>query len=97
VRWRDRTGVFHRDLGDNEHAEIVIADRTFRVRIADLLAQNRSTDALRRLALVRRPPATAQLPPVLDWKEWLVCSQCGSREIDREMDSNFRFLVRWEA
>ena len=36
VRWRDRTGVFHRDLGDNEHAEIVIADRTFRVRIADL-------------------------------------------------------------
>jgi hypothetical protein len=36
VRWRDRTGVFHRDLGDDEHAEIVIADRTFRVRIADL-------------------------------------------------------------
>jgi hypothetical protein len=36
VRWRDRTGVFHRDLGDNEHAEIVIVDRTFRVRIADL-------------------------------------------------------------
>jgi len=46
------------------------------------LAQNRSTDALRRLALVRRPPATAQLPPVLDWKERLVCPQCGSREID---------------
>ena len=36
VRWRDRTGVFHRDLGDDEHAEIVIADRTYRVRIADL-------------------------------------------------------------
>src|ERR1700730_414445 len=44
--------------------------------------KNRSTDALRRLALGRRPPATAQLPPVLDWKERLVCSQCGSREID---------------
>jgi hypothetical protein len=28
VRWRDRTGVFHRDLGDSEHAEIVIANRT---------------------------------------------------------------------
>ena len=36
VRWRDRIGVFHRDLGDDEHAEIVIADRTYRVRIADL-------------------------------------------------------------
>jgi hypothetical protein len=36
VRWRDRTGVFHRDLGDDEYAEIVIADRTYRVRIADL-------------------------------------------------------------
>jgi hypothetical protein len=36
VRWRDRIGVFHRDLGDSEHAEIVIADRTYRVRIGDL-------------------------------------------------------------
>ena len=36
VYWRDRTGVFHRDLGDDEHAENVIADRTYRVRIADL-------------------------------------------------------------
>jgi hypothetical protein len=36
VRWRDRTGVFSRDLGDGEHAEIRIADRTYRVRIADL-------------------------------------------------------------
>src|SRR3974377_1036331 len=25
MRRRDRTGVFHRDLGDDEHAEIVIA------------------------------------------------------------------------
>ena len=25
VRWRDRIGVFRRDVGDSEHAEIVIA------------------------------------------------------------------------
>ena len=36
VRWRDRMGVFGRDLGDGEHAEINIADRTYRVRVADL-------------------------------------------------------------
>jgi hypothetical protein len=36
VRWRVRIGVFHRDLGDGEHAEIVIADRTYRVRVGDL-------------------------------------------------------------
>jgi hypothetical protein len=36
VRWRDRSGVFHRYLGDGEHAEIVIADRTYRVRVGDL-------------------------------------------------------------
>ena len=36
VRWRDRTGVFHRDLGDGENAEIVITDRTYRVRLGDL-------------------------------------------------------------
>lgn len=36
VRWRDRIGAFHRDLGDGEHAEIVIADRAYRVRIAEL-------------------------------------------------------------
>ena len=36
VRWRDRIGVFQRDLGDDEHAEIMISDRTYRVRLADL-------------------------------------------------------------
>jgi hypothetical protein len=36
VRWRDRIGVFRRDVGDSEHAEIVIADRTYRVRVVDL-------------------------------------------------------------
>jgi hypothetical protein len=29
-------GDFQRDLGDDEHAEIMIADRTYRVRLADL-------------------------------------------------------------
>ena len=37
VRWRDRIGAFHRDLGDGEHAEIVIADRAYRERIGDLV------------------------------------------------------------
>ena len=36
VRWRDRIGDFQRDLGDGEHAEIMIFDRTYRVRLADL-------------------------------------------------------------
>ena len=36
VRWRDRIGDFQRDLGDGEHAEIMISDRTYRVRLADL-------------------------------------------------------------
>ena len=37
VRWQNRDGVFHRDVGDGEHAEIVITGRTYRVRIKDLL------------------------------------------------------------
>jgi len=36
VTRRDREGMFSRDLGDGEHAEIKIADRTYRVRVADL-------------------------------------------------------------
>jgi len=36
VRWRDRIGDFQRDLGDGEHAEIMISDRTYRVRLGDL-------------------------------------------------------------
>ena len=34
VRWRDRIGVFSRDLGDGEHGEVQIAGRTWRVRLA---------------------------------------------------------------
>jgi hypothetical protein len=35
VRWQDKAGFFHRDLGDG-HAEVTIANRAYRVRIADL-------------------------------------------------------------
>ena len=35
VGWRDRAGVYRRDI-DEEHAEIVIAERVYRVRRAEL-------------------------------------------------------------
>ena len=31
-----RIGNFQRDLGDGEHAEIMISDRTYQVRLGDL-------------------------------------------------------------
>ena len=36
VRWKDRVGVFRRDVGDGEHAEVVIGERVYRVRMAEL-------------------------------------------------------------
>ena len=36
VRWRDRIGDFRRDVGDGEHAEIMISERTYRVRLEEL-------------------------------------------------------------
>src|SRR5438046_4322780 len=36
VHWKDRVGTFRRDLGDGEHAEIVIEQRVYRVRLSDL-------------------------------------------------------------
>jgi hypothetical protein len=36
VRWKGRAGVFRRDVGDGEHAEIVIAERVYRVRTSEL-------------------------------------------------------------
>jgi hypothetical protein len=36
VRWQSRAGVFRRDLGDGEHAEIVIGERVYRVRAREL-------------------------------------------------------------
>jgi hypothetical protein len=31
VRWRGRTGVFRREVDDDEHCEITLADRVYRV------------------------------------------------------------------
>jgi hypothetical protein len=36
VHWRERVGVFSREVGDGEHAEIKISDRTYRVRVEEL-------------------------------------------------------------
>ena len=36
VRWQSRAGIFRRDVGDGEHAEIVITERVYRVRINEL-------------------------------------------------------------
>jgi len=36
VRWQRYAGIFHRDLGDGEHADIIVADRIYRVRTAEL-------------------------------------------------------------
>jgi hypothetical protein len=36
VCWRDRIGYFRREIGNGEHAEITIADRTYRVRLEEL-------------------------------------------------------------
>jgi hypothetical protein len=36
VKWKDRTGLFYREVGDNEHAEIAIAERVYRVKLSEL-------------------------------------------------------------
>ena len=36
MHWKDRVGTFRRDLGDGEHAEIVIERRVYLVRIGEL-------------------------------------------------------------
>jgi hypothetical protein len=36
VRWQGRPGVFRRDTGDGEHAEIGIGERLYRVRTGEL-------------------------------------------------------------
>ena len=36
VHWHSRVGIFRRDVGDGEHAEIVIEQRVYRVRIGEL-------------------------------------------------------------
>jgi hypothetical protein len=36
VRWKGRAGLFRRNVGDGEHAEIVLDERVYRVRISEL-------------------------------------------------------------
>ena len=36
VHWQGRAGVFRRDVGDGENAEIGIGERIYRVRLKDL-------------------------------------------------------------
>jgi hypothetical protein len=36
VLWKGRAGIFRRDVGDGEHAEVVIEGRVYRVRIGEL-------------------------------------------------------------
>jgi hypothetical protein len=36
VRWKGRTGIYTRDVGDGEHAEIGIDGRVYRARISEL-------------------------------------------------------------
>jgi hypothetical protein len=36
VKWKERTGLFRREVGDNEHAEIAIAERVYRVKLSEL-------------------------------------------------------------
>jgi len=36
VCWRERAGTYRRDTGDGEHVEIVMAERVYRVRRAEL-------------------------------------------------------------
>jgi hypothetical protein len=36
VLWKGRPGIFRRDVGDGEHAEVVINGRVYRVRFSEL-------------------------------------------------------------
>ena len=36
VLWKGRAAVFRRDIGDGEHAEVLIDGRIYRVRIGEL-------------------------------------------------------------
>ena len=36
VLWKGHAGIFRRDVGDGEHAEVVIDGRVYRVRIEEL-------------------------------------------------------------
>jgi len=44
--WKGRVGSFRRDVGDGEHAEIVIEQRVYRVRIGELGDPQRMSGAV---------------------------------------------------
>ncbi len=37
VRWKDKKGTFHRDVGDGEHSEAAFGDRIYRVKTSELI------------------------------------------------------------
>ncbi|MBV9827538.1 MAG: hypothetical protein JO001_18020 [Alphaproteobacteria bacterium] len=37
VRWKDKRGTFHRDVGDGEHSEVQIGERVYRAKTSELL------------------------------------------------------------
>ena len=37
VRWKDKKGVYHRDVGDGENSEAVFGDRVYRVKTSELI------------------------------------------------------------
>ena len=55
VLWKGRAGIFRRDVGDGEHAEVVIDGRVYRVRIEELREARRPS----RTSLVGRKHRTA--------------------------------------
>jgi hypothetical protein len=36
VRWQGRAGVFRRDVGDDQHGEVLVGERVYRVRLTEL-------------------------------------------------------------
>jgi hypothetical protein len=36
VQWKGRSGSYGRDVGDGEHAEVVVAERIYRVLLSEL-------------------------------------------------------------
>lgn len=36
VHWKGRDGIFRREVGDGEHAEVTIGERVYRVRLGEL-------------------------------------------------------------
>jgi hypothetical protein len=37
LRWKDKKGTYHRDVGDGEHSEAVFDNRVYRVKTGELI------------------------------------------------------------